>query len=563
LSLYRWLSILNTMNTIAEHTSTKNGSMKYDWGISARSDICELFNMSRGASKHDVVRRCPIIWCYDMDLFVALMFYMRGIRKDPVEDITNRWKYSNYKPIPKGRGEKLISYWMALWLLETHEVAFARHFTRFVRDIGYYKDCLIMAKMALELKYSNHKIMLILMPMVRALVSDESMIINAHINNLPLGCLRLSMAAKWAPRQGKSFSILIPYMKHMCGITEPKSGAKWRKYIQSIAQATKQNTIETLLSTKKYDDINFKMIPSKAFNLYKNTFGSNPELSDRFNEFLHNIRDGCENIHDGVIHPHDILSTYLNNNLFKYRRTHQSEIPATESQWKCHIDATKLTSMSIDREDTTFIPMIDISGSMFNGNALPIKAALSLGITLSQINTGIFKNKAITFSSIPVMMDVVGDTVLAQINSIFNEFDKPENSSASRCSTNFVKAFECILDFCCKNNVPVDDVAKIKVIALSDMAFDQADGVMRSDTPPFQSIRKKFAVCGYQLPQIIYWNLDGYMTHKPCVFDDTGVATLGGFDPSIIDSFLETGVLDPSAILFKTLNVYKQLIRNL
>lgn len=549
------------MNIMVQNTQTDNGAVAYEWDTNAKTNTCELFNMARGASEQDIVSRCLAIWQHDMDLFVALMFYMRDIRKNPT---VMQVESANFKAIPKGKGEKLLAYWMALWLLNMDEVVFARNFTRFVRDIGYFKDCLIMAKMALSLKYADTKIMMILMPLASALVEDEDKILKAHMNKQPREKLSLSLASKWAPRQGKSYSMLIPYMKTLCGITGSKSDAKWRNYIQSIVRATTTDTVETLLSTKNYDKIEFKTVPSKAFNLYKNAFARTPELADRFTAFIQRVRSGDASIHVGAIHPHEILTPYLGSVAFCRLGIDlleiQSEDPATEAQWKCYIDEAKKSSMSLDRDDTTFIPMIDVSGSMFDTKALPIKAALTLGITLSQINTGIFERKAITFSTKPLMMDITGTTAIAQISSIFDEFRKPENADASMYSTDFVKAFECLLEFCLENNVPADKVAKIKVIALSDMEFDQADSMLGISTSPLQAIREKFAERGYQAPQIIYWNLNGHMSHAPCIFDDTGVAMIGGFEPSIIEAFLETGLLDPSAIPFQILNAYKQLV---
>jgi hypothetical protein len=260
-----------------------------------KTHVCELFNMPRGAGVYDIVPHCYEIWKYDMDLFVALLFYMRDIRKNPsVAELG----YCTY--IPKGRGEKLLSYWMALWLLNTHAETFVKNFTRFVRDIGYYKDCIIMAKMALKMNYSDHKIMMILMPLARALADDENKILTTHLSGLTKETLRLSLASKWAPRQGKSYSALIPYMKTLCNITGPKSDAKWRKYIQSIVRATTTDTIETLLSTKNYDKINFKAVPSKAFILYENKFLTTPELTDQVVDFIHHREISPPNLNGGV-----------------------------------------------------------------------------------------------------------------------------------------------------------------------------------------------------------------------------------------------------------------------
>jgi hypothetical protein len=539
---------------------TDNVSVAYQCETNAKINTGELFNMVRGASKQDVVSRCLAIWQHDMDLFVALMFYMRDIRKNPTIDGSESFYFND---IPKGKGEKLLAYWMALWLLNVNELIFAQNCTRFVRDIGYFKDCLIMAKMALGLKYSDNKIMIILMPLAIALAEDEGKIIKAHMNKQPREKLSLSLASKWAPRQGKSYSMLIPYMKTLCGITGPKSDAKWRKYIQSIVRATTTDTVETLLSTKNYDKIEFKAVPSKAFNLYKNAFARTPELVDRFATFNKRVNPWFDNIHVSNIQPQEILTPYLYRSIFGFHGDKKYEDSLVEDQWKCYLDDAKKSSMSLDREDITLIPMIDVSGSMFditNDHVSPIKVALTLGIMLSQINTGVFERKSITFSTEPLMMDIEGDTAIDQISSIFGELNKPNSADASIISTDFVKAFECLLEFCLENNITADCVSKIKIIALSDMEFDHADSALGVSKLPLQAIREKFANNGYQVPQIIYWNLSGHNSYAPCIFDDIGVATICGFEPSIIEEFLETGVMDPSLIPLQILNEYKKLV---
>jgi hypothetical protein len=68
---------------------------------------------------------------------------------------------------------------------------------------------------------------------------------------------------------------------------------KWRKFIQCIVKyrnIEEDISIETLLSKKKYDLINFDTIPIKAMNLYKNTFMKIPELRKRYIQFI-NIKE--------------------------------------------------------------------------------------------------------------------------------------------------------------------------------------------------------------------------------------------------------------------------------
>jgi hypothetical protein len=263
--------------------------------LTSENCICNIITLSRYIYEEDIVNNFPMIWTYtgnfnctnDVKIrgvwFIALMFYLRNIRKNSHVIDT-----SQTVVVTKGRGEKLLSYYMALWLLKKDQSLFITNYTRFVKDIGYYKDCLNLAQMAKERNYTDTEIRILLMPMAVALMTDENVIILNHFNNSK-ETIKLSLASKWAPREGKAFSNLIPYLKQLCNITGSKSNMKWRKYIQTLVtyniidhSTAVVPSIETLLSTKKYDLINFNTIPIKARRLYKNTFMKIPKLCEKY-----------------------------------------------------------------------------------------------------------------------------------------------------------------------------------------------------------------------------------------------------------------------------------------
>jgi hypothetical protein len=146
-----------------------------------------------------------------------------------------------------------------------------------------------MARIAKDRNMTDHHINLILYPMAMALMIDEAKIIQA--SERKDDSLELSLAHKWAPRQGKAFEEFIPYLRKLCNITGPKPQEQWRKYIRAIAQ--KNTTIENLMSAREFDKINFSEVPNLAFNLYKNAFSRRDETKDRFAEF---IKRGSEKV---------------------------------------------------------------------------------------------------------------------------------------------------------------------------------------------------------------------------------------------------------------------------
>jgi hypothetical protein len=524
-------------------TQTQNGAVAFSWNdLDGKEAIISVFNTCRSNDLDSICfqNMFPVIWNYNPIQYVALMFYLRNIRKTNV----------NNTQLQKGKGERLLSYYMALWLLEYHEDTFILNIRVLIEDLGYFKDCLNMAHIAKDRNMTDHHIDLILYPMAMALMIDEAKIIQGlNEKDTPL---ELSLAHKWAPRQGKAFTEFIPCLRKLCNITGPKPQERWRKYIRAIAQ--KKITIENLMSSREFDKINFASVPSLAFNLYKNAFAKRDETKHRFAEFIKRVRSSSEKVHVNI-HPHEIINKYLNLNNILHNQELIEEHPATEAQWKC------FTSEAISERSgkMNFIPMIDVSGSMFFTGGLSAKVALTMGILMSLMNKGAFHRKAITFASTPFTFDITGDTFKDQINSILCQ-------PGDGYSTNFVAAFEEFLRLCKKNNIPRNEVANTRIVAFSDMQFNEADTKFNNSEftgakTPLNIIRELFKDSGYDIPQVIFWNVSGVLDKAPCSFGDTNVATISGFEPSMINYFLKTNEIDTSSIAFNILSEYEPLVQ--
>jgi hypothetical protein len=546
---------------------TDNDAVAHKWSdLDGRSAVVSVFNISRLPKERETfinnpisvwscstevcqfINLLPTIWNYNNKTFISLMFYLRNIRKATL----------HCTKLQKGKGERMLSYYMAIWLLEHHEDVFILNCRILIEDLGYFKDCLNMARIAKDRNMTDHQINLILYPMASALMLDESKIIKSHLSGNPDVSLELSLAHKWAPRQGKAFSEFIPYLRKLCNITGQKPQEQWRKYIRAIAQ--KKITTENLMSAREFDKINFSAVPSKAFNLYKKAFAKRGDTKERFAEFIKQVRSNEKKIHV-ILHPHEILNQYLTGTAGILHNQERDEHPATEAQWKCFTDEALEYKTGIN-----FIPMIDVSGSMFHNEAMPARVALTMGILMSLMNKGVFHRKAITFSSIPITMDITGDTAKDQINSILNVLYKPGHEGGSAFSTNFVAAFEEFLNLCKKNDVSPDIVANTRIVAFSDMQFNAADAYFDNSEftgvkTPLNAVRELFKDAGYEMPQLIFWNVSGTLNNVPCSFGDTNVATVSGFEPNMINYFMQSGELDPSSIAFNIINEYTPLVQ--
>ena len=360
-----------------------------------------------------------ILWKNDKNNFIATMFYIRRLTNE----------------------QKIKSYNMALWLLKTNEVWFISNYPIFI-NLGCLKDCLIMSKMA-DMHYK--KIMLLLFPMALALVNDNHAIIKSNIMKSIYPdykqTLSLSLASKWAPRQGKAYSEFIPYLKKLCNIVGKNSDAAWRKYIRNISAAGNP-TIEELLSAKKYNLINFDAIPSKAFTIYKKAFERH--LPDRY--FAYNTLKNTYNPTD-----YNILTKYYNS------RAHVDFV--TEYNWSRYIERNRPSLVN-----KLFIPVFDI---MYKS----LSKIMTTGLMLNYSNPPEFR-PAITFSTRPVLYNIVGNTAADCINCINDNNYNNELSGASLGGINIVRVFECVLDYYIRSSISAEDAALVNVIILSDLELD-------------------------------------------------------------------------------------------
>jgi len=107
--------------------------------------------------------------------------------------------------------------------------------------------------------------------------------------------------------------------------------------------------------------------------------------------------------------PHQIINEYLNN----YLNTVNDLNETLELQWKAFINSYN----DENNEDNDILPIVDVSGSMFQktGNVIPITVSIAMGLLLGELNKGIYHNKIITFSEEPQLVEIKGETLREKI----------------------------------------------------------------------------------------------------------------------------------------------------
>ena len=328
------------------------------------------------------------------------------------------------------------------------------------------------------------------------------------------------LAAKWTPRKGN----VAVELRQFYGMT-PK------QYRKSLVGLT--NVVETAMCAKAWDTINFSHVPSVAAARYKKAFNRNTPKYAEYVAKLVKGEDKTVKVNAGAVFPYDVLKGKIGS----YVSYNKTETDLIIKQWEALPNYVG---------DANILPMVDVSGSMttrIGGNAgmSCMDVAVSLGLYLADKNTGKFKDTFLTFSERPELLHLKGNVV--------QKIDQMVRSSWGM-STNLHAAFEKVLKVAKDGNVPQSEMPAM-VLILSDMQFNQC---ARFDDSAMQMIARKYREAGYDMPKVVFWNLNAY-DNVPAKFDENGVALVSGFSPAIAKAIL-AGDLEqftPEAIMLKTI----------
>ena len=150
--------------------------------------------------------------------------------------------------------------------------------------------------------------------------------------------------------------------------------------------------------------------------------------------------------------------------------------------------------------------------------------SIALGLYISERNEGMFKDAFMTFSGDPEMLYVPGGTLSNRMKALKN--------ASWGFNTDLYKTFSVLLEKAVENSL-VEDQMPNKLLIISDMEFDQACHGTNLD-----SIRELYDAHGYQLPNIIFWNVNGRVGNVPATKTDKGIGLVSGFSPAILKAIL-------------------------
>ena len=336
----------------------------------------------------------------------------------------------------------------------------------------------------------------------------------------------VSLLAKWL----KSENASSKETKELAEITRKAfhlSHKEYRKILSALR--SRINIVEKLMSEGKWERIQYAKLPSRAGLIYRNAFARRD--AERYNEFINSKETKVNAI---TLYPYDIAHKAFNcdDNL--------TDRAVIQKYWD------NLPNYYGDNEENG-IAIVDVSGSM---RGRPMEAAVSLGAYIAEKAHGPFANHFITFSDNPQLVKFEGVDIV-------DKFNRTVRADWGR-STNIEATFDMLLDIAKREDVKSEDIPT-RLYIFSDMEFNMAMSDnsaergwwydphcnLRSEEAVetlLEKIERKWAAAGYQLPKVIFWNLDARQNNIPALGEK--FSHVSGLSPVLVETILsgKTGI---------------------
>lgn len=493
------MSFMNAMkNEMLENFNesvTENGAVGYRTTGKALLDINFAVASLRSANEGEIVRRFQAAFLENKVLAMKWLFFARDVRG--------------------GLGERRL-FRTAMKYIAKYEPEMARKVVGLIPEYGRYDDLW-------SLLDDNE-----LRPYIVEFVSQQLTEDVANSRNRK----PISLLGKWMPSANASSATTKRYAKILRNALEMKE-SEYRRTLSALRRYT--DVVEVKMSAKMWGEIDYEAVPSRANLIYNGAFLRNDE--ERRRAFLASLEKGEARINTSTLFPYDIVHQYCSGG---YGRTPKSYDATIEALWRNLPDLVQGCGNTI--------VVADGSGSMMSrvgsSGVTALEVANSLAIYFAERSSGEFKNKYITFSSRPQLVDFSRGQSLRDKISIALGHSEISN-------TNIEAVFDLILNTAIRNNMRQEDIPA-NILIISDMEFDCAT-TGRIGANLFKTIEAKYRGYGYKLPRLVFWNVNSRTNTIPVRENDMGVALVSGFSVNICKMVM-SGKTDPFECLLETLN---------
>lgn len=482
---------LNAMKNATNFTYTENGALTHK---STGTDLYDMFALGgamRTRSDEDVILMFQKAYKENPVYAMKCLFYLRDVRG--------------------GQGERRFFRTVMKYMAKYNADAI-RDMIQHIPEYGRWDDLYVFVDTPLE--------------------KDAFEFIKGQLA-LDVQCKTPSLLGKWLKSENTSSA----ESRKLAHITKTYMGMTSRQYRKTLSiLRARINIVERLMSENRWDEIEFDKIPSRAGLIYKNAFARHDIEREKngartYEDFA---KDTTTKVNAKALYPYEVVDKALN----RMRRSWGSTVALDDTD---RLMINKYWDNLADYfNGKTFngMAIVDTSGSMYGSEAsAPINVAISLGMYCAEKAKGPFQNHFISFESNPHFIEVEG---VDFCDKVYRVSRAPWGGS-----TNIEGAFDMMLDVAIANHCTQDEIPQ-NLIVISDMEFNYcvSSNAYRSswggggvNDTLFEKMRAKWAVHGYAMPHLVFWNVQARQNNIP-MRDEANVSYVSGMSPVIYEMLL-------------------------
>ena len=464
----------------------------------------------------------------------------------------------NLRDVRGGKGERDLAFWAMCELAAELPRLFRSLLPLFVSEYGSFGDLLGLYR-AVE-DDAEH------------VVSFREIVVGVSAESLTDDSGTL--AGKWAPRHQTSAKknrtrsaqlkniMAWEVAKQYVALTRPGNHdfsnpgtlrftlKHYRKRVEELTR--RAGVVEQKMSSNNWENIEPSKVPSVCAKKHRLAFRNKTKNGNErssaegrricarnFEEAIQRCIETGEGIKGSVSGAHGIVREYIRG---RYTTGGGQKDDMLEAMWKDLITKAK-EKLSEGGGLPSCVALVDVSGSM---EGIPMEVAVALGLVIAEVAPPAWQNRVLTFESNPHWHQIIGDNLFDRVNNLM--------SAPWGRSTNFGKALNMILNFAVENQIPREAMPEV-LFVFSDMQFDEADDTgssyrgthhyregARSSTGFAHitaNIRRAFQEAGYEMPTIVFWNLNGRCSARPCETITEGVFQMSGYSEAMLTAFME------------------------
>ena len=481
-------ALLNGMKNATNYTLTENGGITH---VTTRSDLLDMFAMGaamRSRSDSDVILMFRKAFAENPVYALKCLFYIRDVRG--------------------GQGERRF-FRVVMKDLAINNTEAARRNLVHVPEFGRWDDLYVFIDTPLQ--------------------RDALQIMKEQLE-LDVLCKTPSLLAKWLKSENTSSA----ESRRLGNITRTFLGMNHKQYRKTLSIMRERiNVLERLMSENRWDEIEFDKIPSKAGLKYKNAFARRDIIKAKYEAFA---KDTTTKVNAKTLYPYECVAEALKvmgrRNTWAWGR--YSKDVALDDVGRLMVNKY-WDNLADYFNEATFngIAVVDTSGSMTRGDAAaPINVAISLGLYCAEKAKGPFANHYISFASRPQLIETDGVDFCDKVERIYrtNLID----------DTNIEAVFDLLLNTAIKNHCTQDDLPQ-NVIIISDMEFNMAVGWGWTRHNQIETVlegkAREWAAKGYQMPHLIFWNVDARQNNIP-MLGNGPISYVSGMSPAIFETIM-------------------------